>query len=367
MQKLPVETLIQIFELACTDGGFTGCSLSQTSRAIRAVSQHVRFHSIALSISRTCLESFLASYEHLDNSGECTGNPPKIVHLHLTDDREDVGDAIHDTEYEANDSAPNVDPDAPSCHHAVRLVQLVADDLVSLVLPSRLMSPGADTPLFTGCRSGFPSLRALIMYTPKDGAVWAAPALSPESASGTNASTQRPLFPALTHMHIVFPPDAPLTAPYDTWNTHAPRTTHLRLSFYPMHEIKEIDQDTRRLLGLPSRRRDTTTSPRAAVWPSVRHMAIQPANRFPRKYLDGEYGQLALKYWRTLRWQLTRNARLARQEGAMDVRVLEPWPFGVKRWDPQVTAAIRVAWERIITRGVESDWLTFGEEDEKPL
>ena len=225
-------------------------------------------------ISRTRLESFLASYEHLDNSGECTGKRAKIIHLHLTDDREDVGDAIHDTAYEANDSAPDVDPDAPSCHHAVRLVHLVADDLVSLVLPSRLMSPGADTPLFTGCRSGFPSLRALIMYAPKGGAVWAAHALSPESASGTSASTQRPLFPALIHMHVVFPPDAPLTAPYDTWNAHAPRTTHLRLSFYPMHESNEIEQDTRRLLGIPSRRRDTTTSPRAAVWPSVRHMAI---------------------------------------------------------------------------------------------
>ncbi|RDX55922.1 hypothetical protein OH76DRAFT_1337593, partial [Lentinus brumalis] len=43
---LPTEVLEQIFLQACTDGGYTGCSLSAVSRRIRAVSHTVRFHSI---------------------------------------------------------------------------------------------------------------------------------------------------------------------------------------------------------------------------------------------------------------------------------------------------------------------------------
>ncbi|KAH9854442.1 hypothetical protein C2E23DRAFT_818711, partial [Lenzites betulinus] len=33
VDTLPLETLEHIFELACVDGGYTGCSLSLTSRA----------------------------------------------------------------------------------------------------------------------------------------------------------------------------------------------------------------------------------------------------------------------------------------------------------------------------------------------
>ncbi|RDX47065.1 hypothetical protein OH76DRAFT_1406229 [Lentinus brumalis] len=65
MQKLPVENLHQIFRLACTDGGYTGCSLSQTSRAVRATSQTTRFYSIALSIGFSRIESFITLYQKL--------------------------------------------------------------------------------------------------------------------------------------------------------------------------------------------------------------------------------------------------------------------------------------------------------------
>ncbi|KAI0638592.1 hypothetical protein C8Q77DRAFT_442003 [Trametes polyzona] len=48
MSSLPPEILAVIFSLACTDGGSTGCSLSQVSRYFRSVARPVRFQSIAL-------------------------------------------------------------------------------------------------------------------------------------------------------------------------------------------------------------------------------------------------------------------------------------------------------------------------------
>lgn len=47
METCPVEILEYIFSLACNDGGFTGRSLSATSKYIRQVSSSSRYHSIA--------------------------------------------------------------------------------------------------------------------------------------------------------------------------------------------------------------------------------------------------------------------------------------------------------------------------------
>ena len=49
MRDLPVELLQQIFALACTDGGYTGCSLSLVSRRFHDVVHTARYHSVALS------------------------------------------------------------------------------------------------------------------------------------------------------------------------------------------------------------------------------------------------------------------------------------------------------------------------------
>lgn len=48
MDRCPVEILIKIFAFACTDGGFTGCSLSLVSTFIREVSGLVKHQSVAL-------------------------------------------------------------------------------------------------------------------------------------------------------------------------------------------------------------------------------------------------------------------------------------------------------------------------------
>ncbi|KAH9940837.1 uncharacterized protein BXZ73DRAFT_75376 [Epithele typhae] len=45
---LPVELLHDIFTLACTDGGPTGCALSLVSRPVHALARAARFHSVVL-------------------------------------------------------------------------------------------------------------------------------------------------------------------------------------------------------------------------------------------------------------------------------------------------------------------------------
>ncbi|TBU28774.1 hypothetical protein BD311DRAFT_722011 [Dichomitus squalens] len=48
MEDLPVELLQPICLYSCTDGGFTGSSLSLVSRHFQDISRTVRFHSIGL-------------------------------------------------------------------------------------------------------------------------------------------------------------------------------------------------------------------------------------------------------------------------------------------------------------------------------
>lgn len=81
MDTLPLETLQRIFELACTDGGRTGHSLSLVSKGIRAAARMTRFYSVALIASPRRLQLFFDLYQR-----ECDptrGGKPRIQHLHI--------------------------------------------------------------------------------------------------------------------------------------------------------------------------------------------------------------------------------------------------------------------------------------------
>ncbi|RDX47068.1 hypothetical protein OH76DRAFT_1406231 [Lentinus brumalis] len=101
------------------------------------------------------------------------GTLAKVIHLHLKDEEEGGVVSVADNS------------EASSYPRAIRLLHLVADDLVSLVLPSMLLlsSPACDVHLTD---HAFPSLPALILNVFCDTAVLATSALSP-------------LFPAVTH------------------------------------------------------------------------------------------------------------------------------------------------------------------------
>ncbi|KAI0334672.1 hypothetical protein GY45DRAFT_1318281 [Cubamyces sp. BRFM 1775] len=66
LEDLPFELLEQIFRLACTDGGRTGCSLSLVSKHVRAASISTRFRSVSIPVSEDTLQldRFFQSFEH---------------------------------------------------------------------------------------------------------------------------------------------------------------------------------------------------------------------------------------------------------------------------------------------------------------
>ncbi|KAI0371054.1 hypothetical protein BV20DRAFT_1051825 [Pilatotrama ljubarskyi] len=72
MEALPTETLQSIFELACTDGGYTGCSLSCVSKRVRAAASTIRFQSVSLVVNshRRRLQSFVALYQRESGGGQ---------------------------------------------------------------------------------------------------------------------------------------------------------------------------------------------------------------------------------------------------------------------------------------------------------
>ena len=83
MQGLAVELLEEIWTLSCTDGGFTGCSLSLVSKHIRKTSRAARFHSISLtSGTGQQFAKFLQSF-HKERAAAAKERSPTPTVRHL--------------------------------------------------------------------------------------------------------------------------------------------------------------------------------------------------------------------------------------------------------------------------------------------
>ncbi|TCD61073.1 hypothetical protein EIP91_009057 [Steccherinum ochraceum] len=80
MDKLPAELLLDIFSYACNDGGYTGRALALVSKYVYAVSEHVRYQSVAVYGARHIETlSFRLTSSHPD------AGLRKIRHLLLSD------------------------------------------------------------------------------------------------------------------------------------------------------------------------------------------------------------------------------------------------------------------------------------------
>ena len=88
MERCPIELWDRIVSLVCTDGGYTGCSLSLVSRRMRDTVKPVRFHSVSL-VSADHLLTFAGLLESLKPS-------PVIHHLFISinDDTQVFGDDL---------------------------------------------------------------------------------------------------------------------------------------------------------------------------------------------------------------------------------------------------------------------------------
>ncbi|KAI0763778.1 hypothetical protein BD413DRAFT_483581 [Trametes elegans] len=258
MDTLPLETLQQIFEYACTDGGSTGCSLSATSRAARAAAHASRFHSVALKAGSADFQQLAALLSLYEN--QCLpvyGDRPRMMHLYLA--LSPMSPSRKTTE--------RIRVAPPRYFEGIRaLLRVVSANLQTLVIHARYSVPIFD------CT--FPSLKE----------VTALGILNPDLL--IYDEDVGPLFPSATHLHIISNGDAGSSLP--AWLAHAPRATRVRVSALSEWD-GQLMHDLIGVLGLPlgSPPRDgvvehptTLPLPRKAV--HLQYIALQPrAQRWP--------------------------------------------------------------------------------------
>ncbi|EIW61162.1 uncharacterized protein TRAVEDRAFT_43987 [Trametes versicolor FP-101664 SS1] len=293
MDILPLEVTQHIFALACTDGGRTGCSLSLTSKTIRTVARSTRFHSIFLdAFYAQRLSSFVSTYEK--QCQPMCGARPRVKHLYLTlavlgIPSEFAGSGTT-APIEVPGSVPWSLPDG-----ARALLRAVSADIISLVLQVFPTSGGrssagstADAPTLS-CT--FPSLRELTVFGTSD----------PRSFfSGVSTP---PIFPNLRRLHII---DTKTIygmlrkQRLEPWTTHAPKTTHLRVSnLSDLLGPGGIPVELAAQIGVPVDRQHEEETPvrerwpRSGEWPPATHphlrcVIIQPCNPPSSGALRGE-------------------------------------------------------------------------------
>lgn len=238
MYTLPIETLQHIFELACTDGGFTGNSLSFTSKHIRAAARRARFHTLRVAADSDTFPEFVAFFER-----ECNyvrEERPRVRHLYLTL----VSIPYVPPEIDAAQellaiqavfdrirlglplvARPPVSP-SPGERAAQELVRLIAPDLWSLVVRTAPSGPREELQYFI-FEHTFPLLREAGFI----GLLLPRPARAP-SAWRPDSDVKlslRPIFPRTTHLHL----DLHLNTGdlrLASWAALAPCVTHLRVS-----------------------------------------------------------------------------------------------------------------------------------------
>ncbi|KAI0780290.1 hypothetical protein C8Q74DRAFT_755798 [Fomes fomentarius] len=375
MDRLPIEVLEHIFQFACSDGGYTGCSLSLTSKAVHAVAQSARFHSVALVMEIERINSFVALYKR-----QCVlaiDAKPRITHLHLSllprvvatipgkpdsysdSDSDDMPELVNVSESEDDEDAILL-----YCEPLRALFQLIADDLHTLVLPP--LNGGGDTawaPLFA---RPFLSLRELTFLRHGDPCAF----VTEDYPTGT------PLFPVLTHLHLAATNAYGFT--FANWATHAPHLTHLRWSAFPLLGVplKELPK----VLGVPSEDPPTsnngTLPPQAQTVQTARILRNKAAAEPEERMFPGLRG-LVLQPVRALKlpwcgvnasWtiherlckKLDRLAEAAARDAGIRVRTLAQTNVTAD-WEAQV----REDWQsRLSGSGVLSgDWLMQGELD----
>ncbi|KAI0832907.1 hypothetical protein BC628DRAFT_364598 [Trametes gibbosa] len=259
MDSLPFETLEHIFELACVDGGHTGCSLSLTSKAIRAASRTTRFYSVALDLripadhTPGLLRVFLSLYEQ--HSQTTCGDRSRIRHLHMTLTAATLSRGLSDV-------------------HA--LFQAVSGDIYTLLLDLSTCNPLTMLPedvRLDAFDSPFPSLRELTVLG----------VTSPHIIVAPHSALKEPLFPALQRLHIIdhwhraagaITPPSPK---FDEWMAHVPRATHLRISNLHWASIRFIERLTESMGYSDSEveRAARLPSVQALRHPHLKYVAVQ--------------------------------------------------------------------------------------------
>ncbi|EJF57587.1 hypothetical protein DICSQDRAFT_183114 [Dichomitus squalens LYAD-421 SS1] len=295
MDTLPLETLQRVFQLACTDGGHTGCALSLTSKAVRAAARVSRFHSVGLVAHPDISHPFLTLYERerVPAVGEPTA---RIAHLSIAFPA--LADASCRSPTASHRPQDDLGPWRPPfprqyLEDVRRLFHLIAPDLRSLVLcrasegkcePSELALPIFST--------SFPMLHDVSLFG------LASP--RPLLALHDDNLTPIPLFPSAKRLELA---PGPLSkgVSLDELAWHAPCIAELRLS-----NLQPSPSTIDSLAGLakvvsPSSHPDST-------WDALRTVTLRPCAPPPGVH-DGWCGDAGPKEQYTGLWRALQRVR----------------------------------------------------------
>ncbi|KAI0371679.1 hypothetical protein BV20DRAFT_941472 [Pilatotrama ljubarskyi] len=241
MDKLAVELLTLISLYACTDGGYTGCSLSLVSKRIREASRPVRFYSISLVTSPAQVEQFMDCLQK-----ERARSPemlPRVRHLILSlfgrglemtpstnasrqpASRAEFLASLNRRTQHWRSAQDNLDEQY--ARTVPRLIRSVAPDLYTFALIQAQWRSSSIV------RCSFPLLRELTLCGG-----------DPSFLPFAFLPSDRPLYPSLRRLHHIL---AWIGRDVDfmQWAKHAPNVTHLRVSrldHLPRITVDTLDQ-----------------------------------------------------------------------------------------------------------------------------
>ncbi|KAI0362644.1 hypothetical protein OH77DRAFT_1389811 [Trametes cingulata] len=241
MDKLAVELLTLISFYACTDGGYTGCSLSLVSRRIRDASRPARFYSVSLVTSPTQVQQFIDCLQK-----ERARSPdmlPRVRHLILS---------LFGKGLETKPST--IPPRQPTSRAEFlaslnrrtqhwRAAQDNLDGQYELTIPTLIRAVAPDLYTFaliqaqwrssSIVRCSFPLLRE---FTLCGG--------DPSFLPFAFLPSDRPLYPSLRRLHHILAWTG-RDVDFMQWAKHAPNLTHLRVSrldHLPLITVDTLDQ-----------------------------------------------------------------------------------------------------------------------------
>ncbi|KAI9064140.1 hypothetical protein FKP32DRAFT_1591551 [Trametes sanguinea] len=274
----PLEILQHIFELACTDGGFTGCSLACTSKAVRAAARATRFHSVIIDASPQRLQTFLALHTRQRSTSPPESDGSRVRHLHIT-----------------LPCVPHAALLAPCFDHTRRLLQAVADDLYTLVIRDYPRPLAIPMPTFPIIDRPFPVLQELTVV----------PLSTPSILA--DKDVVGPLFPVATHLHLIPSNCTHRALSISSWLSHAPRSSHLRVPNIDYSYPQKVIQDLRAVLGcapeLPAGLDESTQPPQhqRITHPHLRRVILRGrAPPFPGGLCGGQ--RASIRYELFTRW-----------------------------------------------------------------
>ena len=338
-----MEVVERIISYACTDGGYTGRSLSLVSRCIHQVASPVRFHSVALNGFRH-IESFLACLEKQRSESHAP-----VHHLFLSTwaDGEEVvrvrdghqprwnglrcyqSAAFEDSPQWAGWMTLQEAMDRKLSHLLPRLLQMVAPDLCTLSIVHSWEFGAIQLP------RTFPLLRDLTFSGPP-------PHFPGWTTLPDIPSPPPPCLPSLKHLHVICS-----HASIAFWTYHAPNMVYLRLSDLSSSAttlVAEL-QCSVGSSGASLHRHgcsftkayvlsDIRSPTRTYHHPSLRHVRLQP--RVPQghgeadPYIEHSWFIWQLKKMHTalgVRVEVLRDRRYP--DGYWDARIKEDWVSNV--------------------------------------